>query len=304
MDRLAAFLLALIVPAAFAQGTEDRWPAQRVAGSARQAQDLSFPREPSGFSVFSGPQMALYKPEGDGPFPAVVLHHQCGGLRSARGNWQNMAMLEWARTAVAHGYAALVIDSLGPRGVDTVCMGPRGGVTFGRGTRDALLAGAWLRTLPYVDKERIAVAGYSWGAMTSLLASSNKWATALGDGFRFQAAVAFYPGCFTIARGQPQELELVQPDIDRPLLALLGGQDTETPADECTSRLQPLKAKGAPVEWHLYPQATHCWDCKNLNNFSKVDMRGSQVVYRYDEAATRDAEKRMFDFLEQAMPRR
>jgi dienelactone hydrolase len=302
MQRLLALLLlAFAWPPAWAQDAP--WPPERIRGSARQATDLSYPTEPSRLSIFSSPGMGLYKPEGEGPFPALVLMHQCGGLRNARG-WQNLSMLEWAKTAVARGYVVLLVDAFASRSVESVCMGPRNGMNFGRGTRDALLAGAHLRNLPFVDKERIAVAGYSWGAMVAVMASGQRWADALGDGFRFRAAAAFYPGCFTIAPPTSPRYEIVNADIDRPLLVLMGGQDTETPAAECMGKLEPLKAAGAPVSLHLYPEATHCWDCRNLNNHSKVDSRGNQVVYRYDEKVLRDSEQRLFDFLDQSMPRK
>ncbi|HEX7890336.1 MAG TPA: dienelactone hydrolase family protein [Ramlibacter sp.] len=304
MQRLLTFflLLAFAWPALRAQDAP--LPPERIRGSARLAPDLAYPTEPSRLSMFSSPSMALYKPEGEGPFPALVLMHQCGGLRNAAGNWQNLSMLEWAKAAVARGYVVLLVDAFASRSVESVCMGARNGMTFGRGTRDALLAGAHLRNLPYVDKERIAVAGYSWGAMVAVMASGQRWADALGDGFRFRAAAAFYPGCFTIRPPNSPSYEIVNGDIDRPLLVLMGGQDTETPAAECTGKLEPLKAAGAPVSLHLYPEATHCWDCRNLNNFRKVDSRGNQVVYRYDEKVLRDSEQRMFDFLDQSMPRK
>lgn len=300
MKRLLA-LLAFLLAAPVLHAQDAPWSADRVRASAHLAPDLSYPTEPSRIGMFSSPQMALYKPDGDGPFPALVIQHQCGGLRGGR--WQNQAILDWAKTAVAHGYVALVVDSLGPRSVETVCGGPRNGVNFGRGTRDALLAGAHLRSLPFVDKERIALAGYSWGAMNAVLASGKRWGEALGEGFRFRAAVAFYPGCFTLRPANAPGYEIVNADIDRPLLVLMGGQDTETPAAECTGKLEPLKAAGAPVTLHLYPQATHCWDCRNLHNFSKVDSRGNNVTYRYDEAVHKDSEQRLFDFLAQQMPR-
>jgi dienelactone hydrolase len=244
--------------------------------------------------------MALYKPEGDGPFPALVLQHQCGGLKNRR--WTNEALLDWARVAVARGWVVLQVDSLGPRGVDTVCMGPKGGVTFSRGTRDALQAAAQLATLPYVDKTRIATAGYSWGAMNALLGSSKAWGEALADGGpRFRASVALYPGCFTLRPPVGAPYEVMNNDTDRPLLVLMGGQDTETPASDCLPKLEAAKAAGAPVRWHLYPQATHCWDCKNLDGMSKVDVRGNQVSYRYDAAATQDSQRRVFEFLEEVM---
>ena len=54
-----------------------------LAGASR-AKDLEFPAKPSRLSFFSTPEMALYKPDGPGPFPALVLHHQCGGLGQDR----------------------------------------------------------------------------------------------------------------------------------------------------------------------------------------------------------------------------
>ena len=298
MNRLLATLaLALCLPALHAQ---DTWEPERIQTAARAVPDLQYPAEPSSLGFFSGPKMALYKPDGAGPFPALVLQHQCGGL--VRGRWQNMAILDWAKAALARGYVVLVVDSLGPRSVDTVCMGPKGGDNFARGTRDALLAGAELAKLPYVDKNRIAMAGYSWGAMNAVLAAGSNWASAAGGGFRFRATVAFYPGCFRLTRADQPPFEIVNRDVDRPLLVMMGGKDTETPASDCLGKLQPLQAAGAPVTWHLYEEATHCWDCRNLDGFSKVDSRGHNVVYHYDEAALKDSGQRMFEFLEKNMP--
>jgi dienelactone hydrolase len=270
-----------------------------VAWAQQEAQDLVFPTEASTFSMFSRPQMALYKPEGAGPFPALVLLHQCGGLGSRT---PNQSMLTWAKEAVAQGYVALVIDSLGPRGVDTVCMGPKGGVTFSRGAKDALQAAAHLRTLPYVIGARVGLAGYSWGAMVGLFSASPS-ALPSQTTPRFAAIVSFYPGCFTLkpANGAAP-YELVRPDIDRPLLVLMGALDNETPAEDCIQKLEPLQGKGAPITLHTYPDTTHCWDCKQLDGFSKTDFRGNRVTYHYSDDVTTDSRKRMFDFLAKAMP--
>jgi len=268
--------------------------------AAAAAPDLEFPSDVSTFGLFTYPRMSLYKPEGPGPFPALVLHHQCGGLGSGR--WQNTSMLDWAKEAVARGYVALLIDSLGPRGAETVCYGPQKNVTFAAGVKDALQAAEHLRKFDFVDKRRIAHAGYSWGAMIGVLASSKLWGESLAAGERFAAAVSLYPGCFTIRPKSTPQFEIARPDIDRPLLVLMGADDNETPPVDCISRLQEPKAKGAPVEWHLYPNATHCWDCSNLHNFSKVDVRGNRVTYRHDKEVTADSARRMFEFLDKAMP--
>jgi len=262
------------------------------------ADDLKFPTEVSTFSLWSRPQMALYKPEGAGPFPALVLHHQCAGLGGRVGN---LSMLTWAKEAVAQGYVALIIDSLEPRGVDTVCMGPKAGVNFSRGAKDALQAAAHLRTLPFVDGKRVALAGYSWGAMVGLLASSPSAVPSVSTP-RFAAIVSFYPGCFNLRTPSGAPFELVRPDLDTPLLVLMGAQDTETPADECMQKLQPIQAKGAALQLHVYPDATHCWDCKHLDGFSKTDARGNRVRYQYSEDVTADSRKRMFEFFSKVMP--
>jgi dienelactone hydrolase len=134
--------------------------------------------------------------------------------------------------------------------------------------------------------------------MIGVLASSKHWGTALGAGDRFAALVAFYPGCFTIRPPNTAAFEIVNPDIDRPLLVLMGDKDNETPPDECVPKLTAARAGGAPVEWHVYAGLTHCWDCESLHGFSKVDFRGNRVTYAYDKDATQDSARRMFEFLE------
>lgn len=206
-----------------------------------------------------------------------------------------MAILDWAKEAVASGYVALVVDSSGPRDVDTVCFGVKKEVTP-RGARDALQAAEHLSKLPYVDADRIAFVGFSLGAMVGLLAASASWNSALTAGTRFRAIVSFYPGCFQIRPPGGTPYDPVQPDVDTPLLVPMGDADNETLPADCTTSLEPLKATGKPVEWHIYPGATHCWDCKNLNGFQKVDFRGTSVVYRYDENAHKNSAARMFDY--------
>jgi len=273
--------------------------AERLRYAAGLAKDLEFPAEPSKLSFLSVPRMAIYKPEAAGPFPALVLQHQCGGL--ADKSWTNVAILNWAKAAVQRGYVAFIVDSLGPRGVDSVCLGPKGNINPLRGVRDVLQAAEHLRKFDFVDKKRIAVAGYSWGAGNAALASSKLYGTALSSGERPAAFIAFYPPCATMKTMSGQPWEAVNGDIDRPLLVLMAEKDNETPPQECVPKLEAAKAAGAPVEWHVYPGATHCWDCENLHEFRKTDVRNNQVVYYYDKQATQDSARRMFEFLEKSL---
>jgi dienelactone hydrolase len=273
-------------------------PPERILAAASQAGDLVFPPAPTPLPS-DRPRMGLYKPDGPGPFPGIVLHHQCSGLVIPRG--VNVTVLHWAREIVERGYAVLLIDSLGPRDVDTVCMGPKGGVNLFRGVRDALQAAEHLRKFDFVDPKRVAQVGFSWGAIIGLMSASRSLRSALRSERGFAAIVSHYPGCFTVTSPQGGTFEIVNADIDRPILALLGDRDTETPADECMSKLGAANSTGAPVQWHLFADATHCWDCENLDGFSKISFRGAPVTYRYDRAIATEAGNRMFEFLDRTL---
>jgi dienelactone hydrolase len=290
--RCIKFLFVLVATSTFAQ-------SEYSMRGSNNAPDIALPTQPTDIATVQAPSLAIYKPVGDGPFPALVLLHQCGGLGSPGGSWQNVSILEWAREAVGRGYVVLQLDSFGPRGVRSVCLGPDKEVFPSRGMRDALLAAAHLRKLSYVDPKRVAFAGFSWGGAIGLAVSSRQSSQALGVTDRYDAVASFYPPCVARPKtGAPYTV--IMGGIDRPLLVLLAGRDNEAPPQECTERLTLAKANGAPTEWHVFSDATHCWDCKNLHGFKKVDIRGSSVEYLYDEAVTRDSANRMFGFFEKA----
>ncbi|WP_249128945.1 MULTISPECIES: dienelactone hydrolase family protein [Bradyrhizobium] len=272
------------------------WEAETIYRGATIAPDLVLPDTAESVEQLASPRMALLKPTGPGPFPAIVLMHQCSGLHGP--------VAAWARAAISHGYVVLLVDSLGPRNVQSVCFGPRNGVNFFRGVRDALQAAERLRQQSYVDKKRIALAGFSWGAMVSLLAASPHYVSALKIDSGFAAVASVYPGCFRITpKGRPP-FDLVNTDISNPLLVLMGGADTETPASDCIDKLEAIKGSGVPAEWHLYPDATHCWDCQRLDGTSKIDVRGHRVEYRFRQDLTEDSRRRLFEFLDRTMPKR
>jgi len=298
--RLAFVLVVLsFTGRAGAQGgagaVPNAWPPEAIYRGATIAPDLTFPVLGEAANELTLPRMALLKPAGNGPFPAIALLHQCAGI--------NAAVVAWAREATSKNYAVLLVDSLGPRGVKSVCYGPEAGVNLFRGARDALQAAEHLRRQPFVDQDRIALLGFSWGAMVGLLASSSHYAGALKAGPGFSAVASFYPGCSQVSppNGRPP-FEVVNADIERPLLVLMGAADTETPAVECLEKFNAVKKAGAPIEWYVYPETTHCWDCKQLDGFSKIDVRGHQVEYRFQQLVTDDSERRLFEFFDRVMP--
>ena len=101
------------------------------------------------------PHDALYRPEGAGPFAAVVVLHGCLGVRSKDTRWA-----EWLKE---QGYVALVVDSMTGRGLETIDQrrGVCTGATLWGGTRaaDVRASLAYLKTLPYVSGDRLGVVG-------------------------------------------------------------------------------------------------------------------------------------------------
>ena len=192
---------------------------------------------------------SLLKPEGAGPFPAIVMLHDCSGL----GPKSSGAPGRWANELVAHGYVVVVPDSFTTRGYPGgVCTEatPSPGVYTTQRARDAHAALAYLRTLGFVDGARVGVMGGSHGGSTTLIAN-------MRDGFA--AAVALYPRC--AARMGDWRADLTGVYRARaPLLILVGEADDWTPAEPCRRLAETAQKAGYPVAIKIYPGALHSFD--------------------------------------------
>ncbi|MCY1059029.1 dienelactone hydrolase family protein [Nannocystis sp. SCPEA4] len=189
----------------------------------------------------------LFKPEGEGPFPAVIALHGCGGLFSSLDPERlSQRHDDWARRLVDEGYVVMFPDSFGQRGIDSLCDVRDRPLTVGRRARDAQGAAAWLARQPFVDPERLAVLGWSHGG-TSVLSFAGRAEPKNTD---IRTAVAFYPGCQRFADNPTWEPKI-------PITILIGKQDDWTPVEPCRDL-----AKRFPDEIELveYPRAVHGFD--------------------------------------------
>lgn len=255
-------------------------------GGTRTDKAADFPTEPKSGTVFN----KLYRPAGDGPFPAVVLLHTCGGLGPHVHAW-GQKLQDW-------GYVALVVDSFTPRGQTVVC--GNWSVSVDQVADDALAAMDRLRTFPFVKQNEIGVMGFSYGAMAALrLASQGYEHKHHPAGATFQAAVALYPYCtssggqFGAARYRQDNL---YDDITTPTLIVIGDVDNESPALLCTGKGQVLAAKGEPISVVVLPGATHAFDLAELGNRELRKPEGP--VYRYNPEATEKAGTLSRDFFD------
>lgn len=205
------------------------------------------------------------KPDGPGPFPAVVIMHDCSGL----GVRSSGAPGRWADELVRRGYAVVVPDSFGtrgfPNGVCTDASPRRAEVSPARRAADAYGALAHARALPYVRGARVGLMGGSHGGSTTLasMLAPDADADPLARHERggFAAAVALYPSCAPSPRVWQNASGVYRPI--GPLLILTGEKDDWTPAEPCRRLAEAARAAGAPVAIKIYPGAHHAFDSQN-----------------------------------------
>jgi dienelactone hydrolase len=255
------------------------------------ADPLKFSPERGRLGLFTSVQSMsnkVYAPGGDGPFPAVVINSTKGVSDHLRVH---------AKSLLEAGFAVLIVDTFGPRGYRAGVREPLP-AEFARDAYDAL---AHLRTLPYIDRERIYQTGYSYGGLAAALLASPEGAQRFNAQGRFRATVANYGSCgiagaFTGARADAALMPMLSVDSDRPILMLMAELDIETPPSTCFPLLEEMRAAGKEVHWHIYPGTTHAWDKLENNGYVYRTNAGETMTYRYDASVTRDATQRMIAF--------
>jgi dienelactone hydrolase len=213
----------------------------------------------------------LEKPDGSGPFPAVVSLHGCLGLNDFRRNS--------AKQLTSRGYVALTVDSFATRGLKDDCLA-------GLGDRQGDAAGAlaYLSQQLFVDSHRIALIGFAQGG-TAALGLATARPSPIFDvpaDLRFKAVVAFYPSCSAAGN-----------ELAVPALVLIGGLDDWSRAVECEWWALRRRGKGAPVRIEVYPEAYHAFDDPNL----RIATRAFGHWMKYDPQAAAEAAAAMRTFL-------
>lgn len=236
---------------------------------------------PAALSVLLSPAYGARLPEGEGPFPTALLASGCDGPKDN--------LETWADTLNEIGWAAIIVDSHGPRGLGgdptwrLVCTGTMlpGGARAG----DLAVALADARAMPFVDPDRLALIGASHGgwAVLDLLALADlgrrpenltRWPEAPGaDPLAGVVAVAaIYPYC-----GEASRAKRAGWHRDVPVLLILVDNDTVTDESDCLALAQRVQGRGLPVTVDVIPNVTHGFDQKDKAFPSTLD---------YDSGAT------------------
>jgi dienelactone hydrolase len=220
----------------------------------------------------------LAKPDGAGPFPAVIVLHGCAGMHDT-------TKQKLVDELVAWGYVVLLVDSYATRrGIDHACTSSPF-ATFLRRRPDAYGALIFLAGQTFVDPHRVAAVGFSAGGWVTLSATEpdSFELFAPPSNLRFRAAVAFNPPC---------KQAMARPGI--PTLIFVGALDDWTPAADCSNKIASWGNDGPPVELVVYPGAYH--------GFYYPHLQPGTILFghrlEYNGEAADNASHRLHQFLD------
>jgi dienelactone hydrolase len=216
----------------------------------------------------SGAAMELWRPSsGSGPFAAVLVLHDCGGVSANHRSW--------AARLVSWGYVAAIIDSFSPRHVRSLCHG-FGDPDPNLRAQDAYNAASYLRMLPDIEADRIGVVGNSHGGNTVLQAAPADRVQSSPTARPFQAAVAYYPGCNPKPPWRVAAIDV---------LILIGKDDDWTLAANCEKQVIGKKDFPHPPLIKVYPGAIHGFDMGGLPRWTGDHMVGGNAGAAADSFA-------------------
>jgi dienelactone hydrolase len=157
---------------------------------------------------------------------------------------------------------------------------------------DVFAAAKHLKTLSFVDPQRIGAVGWSHGGWTVLRAAALQQHE---SDVQLKALVAFYPFCGDVA--------VYRSAI--PLLMLLGASDDWTPAEPCRLIAEAARRDGRDVIAFVYPNAHHGFDSAVLKQPVTVTdaRRGAGATIAYNQKAHQDSEIQMKRFLQDKLGR-
>lgn len=208
------------------------------------------------------------KPEGAGPFPAVMVMHNALGLRhQVRGA---------AERLVGQGYIAIATDMYGPE-VQAAGQEATGQAYMRFHEEPTLLRErviAWFDAVaarPDVDAARIAAIGYCFGGMCVLeLARS---------GADIKAAVSYHGILSTHAPARKGE-------VKAEVAAYCGALDPYAPLDAIDALRQELSAAGARYNISVFGEAEHSFTDPDASSMGMPGIAYNAVADKVSWAGT------------------
>ena len=202
------------------------------------------------------------QPEGEGPFPTVIMIHEFWGL--------NRSIISLADLLAEEGYLVIAPDTFRgsttgwvPRAIFQVVSTMPENVN-----EDLDSVYVWLESQPNIDSNRIAIAGFCYGGRTSLAYSLHN--------SQLAATVVFY--------GSPETDPAVLEALPGPVLGIFGSADQSIPVEQVNAFDAALTEADVPHEITIYEGQPHAF----VQDAAGVKAGGAQ----------REAWNQMLRFLE------
>ncbi len=202
--------------------------------------------------IADGPDVRAYvaMPQGNGPFPTVIVIHEFWGL--------NESIVSLADLLAEEGYLVIAPDTFRgsttawiPRAIYQVITSRPENVNT-----DLDSVYAWLESQPDVDADRIAIAGFCYGGRTSLTYSLHN--------NRLAATVILY--------GSPETDSEILRNLPGPVLGIFGEADQSIPVEQVNAFDAALTESGIPHEITIYDGQPHAF----VENAEGVKAGGAQ----------------------------
>jgi dienelactone hydrolase len=158
--------------------------------------------------------------------------------------------LDYLKMYQEQGYATFQLNSFKSRGI-TSTVGSQDEVTIAAVILDAYRALEKLSKHPKINRDKVALTGWSLGGGVTLFAGWLPLKEAITDQVSFAAHLAFYPPCFI----NPENLSFTK----APIHILIGEADNWTPAKPCIDLVEKLSDK-TNISITTYPDAHHGFD--------------------------------------------
>jgi dienelactone hydrolase len=241
--RLGGLIAALLCVPLLARAQPARIELQPLESMTVTTQQF-LTGDHGGRSVLLAGELRLPK-AGTDKLSAVILVHGSGGMGASADRW--------AQELNSIGVAAFLLDSFAGRNIvstvndqsqlDTIAM-----------MVDAFRALALLAEHPRIDPDRIAVMGFSKGAVAAVYSSNERFRRLYGPvKTMFAAHIGLYTPCNVAFRDDDKT-------TGKPIRLFHGIADDYVSIAPCRAYVERLKAAGADVSLAEYPDAYHAYD--------------------------------------------
>jgi len=226
--------------------------------------------------------------------PAVLILHGSAGPSTREGGY--------AEALHAAGFVTLEPDQWSCRGLAGGSEGrPK---TVAETLPDVFGARAYLAAHPAVDPKRIAVMGFSFGGVASMLASTRAYSDRFSPGAHFAAFMPVYPACWTYNKVPGHEFVGL---VDAPLLLVTGALDKYDDDAQAGSNLVASLSSSdrARIRTHVFADSHHCFDMPGVDVVVEDPMShrgaGGKVVMRHNAEATVQSHRLCVEFFREAL---